>query len=84
MNSDSAANTRLKLGADCGPSVLGAALQSVLLVSAQNVFKQIVDKVRSDEQKNRRKQNTHKQKAIVTVVKMFVIGIILYSYFNVL
>lgn len=39
----------LKLGADGGPSVLGAALQSVLLVSAQYVFKQIVDKVQPDK-----------------------------------
>lgn len=39
----------LKLGADGRPSVLGAAFQRVLFVSAQYVFKQIVDKVQPDD-----------------------------------
>lgn len=43
--------TDLKLGADGGPSVLDAALQSVLFVPAQYVFEQIVDKVQPDETK---------------------------------
>lgn len=37
--------SHLELGADGGPAVLGAALQRVLFVAAQDVFKQIVDKI---------------------------------------
>ena len=43
--------TDLKLGADGGPSVLDAALQSVLFVPAQYMFEQVVDKVQPDETK---------------------------------
>lgn len=43
--------TDLELGADGGPSVLDAALQSVLFVPTQYVFEQIVDKVQPDETK---------------------------------
>ena len=42
--------TNLKLQADRGPSVLGAALQSVLFVAAQYVLKQIIDKVQPSNQ----------------------------------
>lgn len=45
--------THLELGADGGPSVLETALQGVLFVSAQDVFKQIVDKVQPGERVTR-------------------------------
>lgn len=38
----------LKLRADGGPAVLGAAPQRVLLVAALDAFKQVVDKVQAD------------------------------------
>ena len=43
--------THLELGADRGPPALGAGLQRVLFASAQHVFKQVVDKVQPDQQR---------------------------------
>lgn len=56
-----AAQTNLELGADCGPPVFASTFQSILVIAAWNVFKEVVDEVESVAAKSRGPWGAHSQ-----------------------